>query len=105
MRIELEPILAAARSLSPEELPRFIGELEEVRTTALVRLTAPVIQPQVPDSLLSIDEAASVLGMSKSYLYRNAAEFPFVRRQGRSLRFSARGVQEYLAGRRRRERL
>ena len=102
MRAELEPILAAARSLSPEELPRFIGELEEVRTTALVRLTAPAIQPQAPDSLLSIDEAVPVLGMSKSYLYRNADKFSFVRREGRALRFSARGVQEYLSGRRRR---
>jgi excisionase family DNA binding protein len=96
MRTELEPILAAARTLSAEELPRLLGDLEEIKATALVRLTAPVIQPQLPDSLLSIDEAASVLGMSKSYLYRNADKFSFVRREGRALRFSARGVQEYL---------
>jgi predicted DNA-binding transcriptional regulator AlpA len=102
MRSELESALTAARSLSPEELPRFIGELEEVRTTALIRLTAPVIHPQVSDSLLSIVEAAATLGMSKSYLYRNADKFSFVRREGRALRFSARGVQEYLSGRRRR---
>ena len=102
MRAELEPILAAARSLSAEELPRFIGELEEVRTTALVRLTVPAPQPQAPDSLLSIAEAAATLGMSRSYLYRRADKFSFVRREGRALRFSARGVQEYLSGRRRR---
>ena len=54
------------------------------------------------DSLLSIVEAAATLGMSKSYLYRNADKFSFVRREGRALRFSARGVQEYLSGRRRR---
>jgi predicted DNA-binding transcriptional regulator AlpA len=102
MRTELESALTAARSLSPEELPRFIGELEEVRTTALVRLTTPVIQPQTPDSWLDIDEATPVLGMSKSYLYRHADKFPFVRREGRSLRFSARGIQEYLNGRRHR---
>jgi excisionase family DNA binding protein len=101
MRTELEQALSAARSLSPEELPRFIGELEEVRTTALVRLTAPVIQSQAPDSLLSIAEAAATLGMSRSYLYRNADKFPFVRREGRSLRFSASGIQQYLRGRRR----
>jgi len=102
MRSELETALTAARTLSAEELPSLIGALEEVKATALVRLTAPVIQPQVPDSLLSVDEAATTLGMSKSYLYRNADKFSFVRREGRALRFSAHGVQEYLAGRRRR---
>jgi predicted DNA-binding transcriptional regulator AlpA len=102
MRIELEPMLTAARTLPSEELPRLLGELEEVRTTALARLTAPVIQPQAPDSLLSIDEAVSVLGMSKSYLYRNADKFSFVRREGRALRFSAIGIQQYLSGRHRR---
>jgi len=101
MRSELESALTAARTLPAEELPGLIGALEEIKATALVRLTAPVIQPQ-PDSLLSIDEAVSTLGMSKSYLYRNADKFSFVRREGRALRFSARGVQEYLSGRRRR---
>ncbi len=102
MRNELEQALSAARTLPAEELPSLIGSLEEIKATALVRLTAPVIQPQAPDSLLSIDEAAQVLGMSKSYLYRHAGKFNFVRREGRSLRFSARGVQEYLGTRRRR---
>jgi excisionase family DNA binding protein len=102
MRSELESALSAARTLPAEDLPGLIGALEEIKATALVRLTAPVIQPQAPDSLLSIDEAAPVLGMSKSYLYRHADKFSFVRREGRALRFSARGVQEYLSGRRRR---
>ena|SRR5579862_6705752 len=99
MRAELEPILAAARSLSPEELPRFIGELEEVRTTALVRLTAPVVHSQ-PNSLLDVDHAAERLGMSHSYLYRNAGKFAFTRREGRALRFSSQGIEEYLNGHR-----
>jgi len=102
MRGELESALTAARALSLEELPRFIGELEEVRTTALVRLTAPVIQPQAPDSWLDVDEASSLMNMSKSYLYRNADKFSFARREGRALRFSAQGIQAYLSGRGRR---
>ena len=102
MRGELETALTAARTLPAEELPSLIGALEEVKATALVRLTAPVIQPQAPDSWLDIEEASSLMNMSKSYLYRNAEKFSFVRREGRALRFSAAGIQQYLSGRRRR---
>ncbi len=63
MRPELEPILSSARQLSPEELPRLLGDLEEIRTTALARLTAPALQPQSPDAMLDVEEAfAPVLG-------------------------------------------
>jgi excisionase family DNA binding protein len=102
MRNEFESALTAARTVPAEELPRLLGDLEEIRSTALARLTVPVIQSQAPDSWLDINEAAELTGMSRSYLYRHAEKFPFVRREGRSLRFSARGVQDYLSGRRRR---
>ena len=102
MRGELEQALTAARTLPAEELPSLIGELEEIKATALVRLTAPAPQPQTPDSWLDVGEASSLLHMSKSYLYRNGDKFPFVRREGRALRFSAVGIQQYLSGRRRR---
>jgi predicted DNA-binding transcriptional regulator AlpA len=102
MRGELEQALIAARTLPAQELPGLIGALEEVKATALVRLTAPVVQPQPPDSLVDVAEAAARLGMSRSYLYRHADKFSFTRREGRSLRFSERGMQEHLSGRRRR---
>jgi predicted DNA-binding transcriptional regulator AlpA len=100
MRAELEPILESARQLSPAELPRLLGDLEEIRTTALARLSAPAPHAQAPDALLDVDEAAGRLGMSRSYLYRNASRFAFVRRVGRSLRFSANGIENFLRQRR-----
>ena len=100
MRAELEPILASARQLSPAELPRLLGDLEEIKATALARLTAPAPPVQSPDALLDVDEAAARLGMSRSYLYRHASRFPFVRHVGRSLRFSANGIENYLRQRR-----
>ncbi len=96
MRPELEPILSSARQLSPEELPRLLGDLEEIRTTALARLTAPALQPQSPDAMLDVEEAAVRLGTSRSYLYRHHKRFPFTRRMGRSLRFSANGIEQYI---------
>lgn len=95
MRAELQAVLSAARQLPPEELPKLLGELEEIRCTAMARLIAPV-PSQPPDELLDVEAAARRLGMSKDYLYRHADSFPFTRRMGRSLRFSARGIDAYI---------
>lgn len=94
MRHELQNALNAARQIPREELPRLLGELEEIRFTAIARLTPPPIAAP-PDELLDVEQAASRLGISKDYLYRHHAEFPFTRRLGRSVRFSARGIEEY----------
>ncbi|SRR6266851_5798350 len=101
MRPELEPILAAARLLSPEELPRLLGDLEEIKATALARLTAPMLQPQSPDTMLDIEEAATRLGMSRNYLYHHHKRFAFTRRMGRSLRFSSQGIEHFIRQQRR----
>jgi excisionase family DNA binding protein len=95
MRNELQTVLTSARELPAPELPRLLGELEEIRATAMARLTMPVTV-QSPDELLAVQQAAERLGMSKSYLYRHP-ELPFVRRMGTALRFSSRGIDEYIA--------
>lgn len=96
MRNELQPMLIAARELPVGELPRLLGELEEIRVTALARLTAHEPVPQQSDELLDIAEAARRLGVSRDFLYRNQRDFPFSRRLGRRLLFSARGVDNYI---------
>jgi len=96
MRKELESTLVVARTISQEELPRLLGDLEEIRATALARLAPPLPELQPPDSLLAVGEAANRLGVSPHYLYRNHARFPFTRRIGRSLRFSTSGIEQYI---------
>src|SRR5207245_10893080 len=71
MRPELESALTAARTLMPEELPRLLGDLEEVRATALARLSAPAPAQMKPDELLDVEEASHRLGVSTDYLYRH----------------------------------
>jgi predicted DNA-binding transcriptional regulator AlpA len=96
MRNELQTVLMAARELAAGELPRLLGELEEIRCTAMARLTAPApVQPQT-DELLSAPEAARRLGISQDYLYRHHGDFPFTRRVGRRLLFSALGIDKYI---------
>ncbi len=95
VRHELEAALVAARTLLPEELPEFLGALEEVRCTALARLSGPPAQ-RSPDELLDVERAAERLCTSRDYLYRHHDRFPFTRRIGRKLLFSSAGMDEFL---------
>ena len=54
--------------------------------------------PHSADRLLTITEAAEVLRTTKDWLYRHYQQLPFtVRLSERQLRFSARGIEEYIA--------
>jgi excisionase family DNA binding protein len=96
MRDEFQKVLKAARELPVNALPRLLGDLEEIRATAMARLTAPAPAAPQLDELLDVDEAARRLGTSKDYLYRHHARLPFTRRIGRNLRFSALGIERYI---------
>ena len=96
MRDELQLVLKAARELPSSDLPRLLGELEEIRATAMARLMTPAPQPQQHDELLDTAEAAKRLGISKDFLYRNHREFTFTRRVGRRLLFSSLGIDKYI---------
>jgi excisionase family DNA binding protein len=95
MRNELQTVLQVAQELPAGDLPRLLGELEEIRCTAMARLTM-LAPAQRPDELLMIEQAAERLGLSVDYLYRNHSRLPFTRRMGRSLRFSSLGIDEYI---------
>jgi excisionase family DNA binding protein len=70
MREELKSVLAQAENLPPTELPRLLGELEEVRAIAFARLLAPPVPLMRSDEeLLDIAEAARRLGLSRTTLY------------------------------------
>jgi hypothetical protein len=90
-------MLTVARESPWEELPRLLGELEEIRCTAMVRLTtlAP-IRAAESDQLLGTEEAARRLGVSKDYLYHHHEGFAFTRRVGRKLLFSSLGIESYI---------
>jgi single-strand DNA-binding protein len=95
MRDELQSVLIAAQELPAPELPRLLGELEEIRATAMARLASPATV-HLPDELLTVEQAAGRLGVSTDYLYRNHSRLPFVRRMGKALRFSSSGVNDYI---------
>ena len=52
---------------------------------------------ELPDRLLTAEELASRLRVSRRYVYEHAAEFPFlVRLPGRTVRFSERGYERWV---------
>jgi hypothetical protein len=71
-----------------EELPALVGALAQAQAVALARLTTPRHEnPETgcQEGNVSVEEAARRLGVSPSYLYKNAKSLPFVVRIGRRL--------------------
>jgi len=99
--------LALARIVSAPEL---IGELpRDIIPALLMELAALQLslaaslensyRPDVGmphDHLLTVEQAAGQLSVSRDWLYRHSRSLPFVVRQGRLLRFSTKGIDEYL---------
>jgi predicted DNA-binding transcriptional regulator AlpA len=71
-------------------LPLLVAKSHAVPTTE---------KSQQEDRLLSIEEAAAILGKTKDWLYRHADSLPFTVREGRLLRFSSNGIQKYIRAR------
>lgn len=96
MRNALQLVLDSMRDLPIDELPKLIGELESIKAVAWARLIEPSPASQEHDELLDAERAAERLGVSLDYLYRHHRQYPFTRRQGRKLLFSALGIDRYI---------
>ena len=95
MRDELQSVLDSLGQMERDDLPQFLGELETIRATALLRLSAPVPVPR-HDELIDVAAAAKRLGMSTDWLYGHHSKLPFTRQNGRKLLFSSLGIDEYI---------
>lgn len=98
----LDEAIAAA---APAELCALVGKLREAELLAEMRLRSSALPtngsgPGEEDHNLSAQEAARRLGVSLPYLYKHAPEYPFARRIGRRVLFSARGLEAWNGGRR-----
>ncbi|MFZ0865050.1 MAG: helix-turn-helix domain-containing protein [Candidatus Sulfotelmatobacter sp.] len=91
----IENIFRAVQSCPVDRLPRVLGMLAEISETCRARLAGAGTPAQTQDELLTISQAAERLQVSHAYLYKNTS-LPFRKKLGRSLRFSANGITEYL---------
>lgn len=109
---DLAEVLANATVLDPVPLDALIHLQLQARHVAaaleaaiLTRLGlaagSPPPAPTAADHLLDVTEAARIAGVKPIWLYRNADRLPFARRlSGKCLRFSAAGLQKWVATRR-----
>ena len=83
MRQELQCVLDVIRAAPATDPPRLLGELEEIRSTGLARLSTPPPVDAHADrddqDVLDVDAAASYIGMSTKWVYRHYAILPHVR--------------------------
>jgi hypothetical protein len=85
-------------TLEAEDVPEALGALERAKARLLLRLSVPMPSAAREDRLLTVQEAAELLATTPGSLYRQAARLPFTVRQGRSLRFSSKGLATYIRG-------
>jgi predicted DNA-binding transcriptional regulator AlpA len=104
--IELSDLIAdplRAATVTDAEMIRLMGEIEYVRNLlAAVAAARAVTQAQAEpeDQLLSINEAAAVLGMSVKWLYRNSSRLGGLK-LGSRLKFPRKAIDSYISRQRR----
>jgi predicted DNA-binding transcriptional regulator AlpA len=90
----------AGRALPAGQLPDALAEVERLRLvldTSRIEAAARNDRNDAGrDRVLNIHEAATRLGRSESYLYREAHRLPFTVRSGRAVGFSERGIEGWI---------
>ena len=88
-------------TVPPSRIPALLSQLSALQSAMAARLVSAEREETVSseDALLTVDQAAERLGVSKDWLFRRSRTLPFVVRLGRHLRFSNRGIDRYLRSR------
>lgn len=84
--------------LPAEAIPALVGEAASLHARLLARLMASGQdgKPDSPERLLSVDEAARMLQVSKSWLYKRTARLPFVVKVGSRVCYSEAGIRAWI---------
>lgn len=84
-----------------EEFPVLLAELEYVRAlVSLMASTSTASAPAQHEEYLPVEIVAERIGFGTDYVWRKAraGKFPFAIKKGRSWRFLARGLDEWMSG-------
>lgn len=84
-------------TLSRDQVAGLLHRLAAAQT----RLATAIVESssQAEDRLLNVDEAAQRLGETPEWLYRRSKSLPFVVRLGGHVRYSTRGIDQFIATR------
>ncbi len=98
-RNEFFDLVGEVSAVSQDQIPAALGALAEADACLRLRLVeSPASLAAKEDRLLTVEVVAARLAVAQDYVYRHADGWPFTRRVGRLLRFSASGLAEWLAG-------
>ncbi len=104
--VELARALAELEPVNREEIPGLLAALEKARAELWARLTAPSPSTPTPTSerkaeepLLTVEQAAKHLGVSRWWIYDHKAEVPRVMIGKRGYRFSRASLDRWRRGR------
>ena len=104
LRQQIQKILDAAHRCKLEELVSLVPYAAALLSVLLTRLLALQQQTAMPDTdyLLNTEEVATRLGKSTKWVRDNVEILPFALQVGKEHRFSARGLEEWIAEQRKR---
>ena len=94
----LRQLEGAISDATADELPELLGELERLRAAAWSRLAVPNRAEADVDRLLDAREAAGILGIEVTALYRKRWPFRVEVSRGRT-RYSLQGIQRFIRSR------
>ena len=88
--------------VAPDQVPELIGACAALQAALHLRLQAGAVQATPApattgaDTLLTAQQAAERLGVSRRWMYRHADSLPFTRKlSGGTLRFSSKGLERW----------
>lgn len=100
--LTFESLTRLIEATAPNDLAPLAGAFAAALSRVIARIAAePAASNAAPQSepetgLLTVGEAAQRLGVSPTWLYRNAKDLPFTRKLGhRTLRFDPRGLERW----------
>ncbi len=92
----IERVRERIRELTRDEAHQILSRVAALIPSLNARVLAAFRDGNGVDRLISVKEAAGMLGHSRIWIYENKDRLPVVVKDGRSIRCSLRGVQQYI---------
>jgi predicted DNA-binding transcriptional regulator AlpA len=89
----------AVAKIPREQIPALLLEISSFQGALAANLlneAEPAHTHGNGDKLLEVKEAAAKLAVTEDWLYRKGSKLPFVVRIGRNIRFSERGIENFI---------
>ncbi|MGA7873041.1 MAG: helix-turn-helix domain-containing protein [Candidatus Binatus sp.] len=98
--ITLDALIAGECPTSRDEAVALMGLLAAAHAKLAAVMAVAMVETPTADRLLDVDEAAQMLKVDRQWIYRRTRKLPFVVRLDGAVRFSASGIERFIAAKR-----